>query len=110
MSVTSRGVTYTAELVNGTANVTILGYPLSSTYSPSISYTGDEKYNPYSGTITITTHKVSDYNITVEVSNITVDDTELVNITLPSDVTEDVLISGNFSEKANLSGTALYCL
>jgi len=97
VSVTSRGVTFTAELVNGTANVTLLGYPLSSTYSPSISYTGDDKYNPASGFIVITTHKVSDYNITVEVANITVDDVESVNITVPSDATEDVLVSGNFS-------------
>ena len=97
VSVTSRGVTFTAELVNGTANVTLVGYPLSSTYSPSISYTGDDKYNPASGFIIITTHKVSDYNITVEVANITVDDVESVNITVPSDATEDVLVSGNFS-------------
>ena len=97
VSVTSRGVTYTAKLVNGTANVTINGYPVASAYSPHISYTGDDKYNPYSDTIKITAHKVSDYNITVNVSNITVDDVELVNISIPSDATEDVLVSGNFS-------------
>lgn len=98
VTITSRGVQYTKELVNGSANVTIKGYPISSTYSPSVSYTGDEKYNPYSGTITITSHKVEDYDITVNVSNITVDDAELVNISIPSDATEDVLVSGNFSD------------
>ncbi len=98
VTITSRGVSYTAKLVNGSANVTIKGYPISSTYSPSVSYTGDEKYNPYSGTITITSHKVDDYDITVNVSNITVDDEELVNISIPSDATEDVLVSGNFSD------------
>ena len=97
VSVTSRGVTYTAKLVNGSANVTINGYPVASAYSPHMSYTGDDKYNPYSDTIKITAHKVSDYNITVNVSNITVDDVELVNISIPSDATEDVLVSGNFS-------------
>ena len=97
VSVTSRGVTYTAKLVNGSANVTIEGYPVASAYSPHISYTGDDKYNLYSDTIKITAHKVSDYNITVNVSNITVDDVELVNISIPSDATEDVLVSGNFS-------------
>ena len=98
VSVTSRGVTYTAKLVNGSANVTVRGYPLASTYSPSISYTGDDRYNPYTDTIVITANKVTDYNITVNVSNITVDDMELVNISIPSDATEDVLVSGNFSD------------
>lgn len=97
VSVVSRGVTYTAKLINGTANVTIDGYPLDSAYSPAISYTGDDKYNPNAGTILINVHKVSDYDLNVVVANITVDQNEIINITLPSDVTEDVLISGNFS-------------
>ena len=97
VSVTSRGVTYTAKLVNGTANVTIAGYPVASAYSPHVFYAGDDRYNVYSDTIIITAHKVTDYNITAGVSNITVDDSEIVNISLPSDVTEDVLVSGNFS-------------
>ena len=97
VSVTSRGVTYTAKLVNGSANVTIEGYPVASAYSPHISYTGDDRYNVYSDPIIITAHKVTDYNITASVSNITVDDSEIVNISLPSDATEDVLVSGNFS-------------
>ena len=114
VSVTSRGVTYTAELVNGTANVTIAGFALASRYSPSIAYTGDDKYNPNTGTITITAHKVSDYNITVNVTDITVDQSEIVNITLPSDATEDVLVSGNFSTNTYsvrlTNGTATYTI
>ncbi len=98
ITITSRGVPYTAPIINGTAKIVLKGYPLASVYSPAISYTGDDKYYSSRGVVNINVVKVSDYEINVTVANITVDDTEIVNITIPSDATEDVLISGNFSD------------
>ena len=42
---------------------------------------------------------MSDYNLTLNVTDIYVWQTEIVNITLPDDATDDVLIYGNFSDK-----------
>ena len=97
ISIITRGITYTAKLINGSANITILGYPLASIYSPTVSYTGDDKYYDAALTTKINVTKINDYDLNVTVSNITVDDDEIVNITLPKDATDDVLISGNFS-------------
>ena len=95
----TRMLSYTAKLVNGYANLTIEGYPLAQSYSPSISYSGDDRYNANSTVVHLDVIKVSDYNITVNVSDINVGDVEVVNITIPADATEDVLIYGNFSER-----------
>ncbi|MBR0270466.1 MAG: Ig-like domain repeat protein [Methanobrevibacter sp.] len=97
ITIVSRIVSYTVPLVNGSANVTIDGYPLAQSYSPAISYSGDDRYNPASLTLNVTVIKVSDYDFDFNVSDINVGQTEIVNVTLPSDATDDVLIYGNFS-------------
>uniref|UniRef100_UPI00388F1083 Ig-like domain repeat protein n=1 Tax=Methanobrevibacter sp. TaxID=66852 RepID=UPI00388F1083 len=97
ITVITRMATYTVKLVNGSANVTVPAYPLAQNYSPSISYSGDDRYFANTTTLNLVVIKVSDYNLTVNVSDIHVGQTEIVNITLPSDATDDVLIYGNFS-------------
>ena len=97
ITIISRIVSYNVPLVNGSANVTISGYPLAQSYSPTISYSGDDRYNPASLTLNVTVIKVDNYDFDFNVSDIDVGQTEIVNITLPSDATEDVLIFGNFS-------------
>ncbi|MBO6274887.1 MAG: Ig-like domain repeat protein, partial [Methanobrevibacter sp.] len=99
INVITRMVTYSVELVNGSANITVPGYPLAQSYSPSISYSGDDRYNANSTPVNLVVIKVSDYNLTVNVSDINVGQVEVVNITLPADATEDILIYGNFSER-----------
>ncbi|SDA39254.1 Ig-like domain-containing protein, partial [Methanobrevibacter millerae] len=95
----SRGVSTTKNLVNGSANLTIIGYPVAQQYSPSISYSGDDRYNPASLALNITVVKVKDYILDFNVSDINVGQIEIVNITLPEDATDDVLIFGNFSQR-----------
>lgn len=99
ITITSLGVSFTGKLVNGSVNITINGYPVESLYSPFISYTGDDKYFSNTTTATVNVTKVTDYDLNVTVANITVDQNETVNITLPKDVAEGVLISGNFSRQ-----------
>ncbi|MBO5152106.1 MAG: Ig-like domain repeat protein, partial [Methanobrevibacter sp.] len=99
ITVITRMVTYTVTLINGSASITVPGYPLAQSYSPSISYSGDDRYNANSTPINLVVNKVSDYNLTVNVSDIYVGQTEAVNITLPADATDDVLIYGNFSQR-----------
>ena len=99
ITVITRMVTYTVALVNGSANITVPGYPLAQSYSPSISYSGDDRYNANSTPLNVVVVKVSDYNLTFNVSDIHVGQTEVVNITLPADATDDVLIYGNFSQR-----------
>ena len=96
ITLTSRGVSYVKDLVNGSANITLPGFALASVYSPSLLYSGDDRYNANSTTLRINVTK-KDYEINVTVANITVFETEKVNITLPEDATDDVLIYGNFS-------------
>lgn len=114
ITVTSRGVSYTGKLVNGSVNITIKGYTVESLYSPFISYTGDDKYFQNSTTVTVNVTKVKDYDLNVTVANITVEQDEIVNITLPKDVTEDVLISGNFTDQTYsvklVNGTAQFVI
>ena len=114
ITITSRGVSCTGKLVNGSVNITIKGYPIESLYSPFISYTGDDKYFSNTTIATVNVTKVTDYDLNVTVANITVDQNETVNITLPKDVTEDVLISGNFSDSTYsvkvVNGTAQFVI
>ena len=99
ITVITRMKTYTETLINGSANITVPGYPLAQNYSPSISYSGDDRYNANTTSLNVVVNKVSDYKLTVNVSDINVGQIEVVNITLPADATDDVLIYGNFSTR-----------
>ena len=99
ITVITRMKTYTETLINGSANITVPGYPLAQNYSPSISYSGDDRYNANTTSLNVVVNRVSDYKLTVNVSDINVGQIEVVNITLPADATDDVLIYGNFSTR-----------
>ena len=99
ITVISRGIVLSETLVNGSANITVPNYDVARQYSPSVSYSGDVRYNPATVTLTLNVIKVSDYDFDFNVSDINVGQSEIVNVTLPSDATDDVLIYGNFSTK-----------
>ena len=83
VTITVDGKPYTAEIVNGTAVVTIDDLP-QGTHDVNVTYSGDDNYDGITTSSTITTPKLSG-SISVSVDDINVGDKAVITVTLPDD-------------------------
>jgi hypothetical protein len=90
ITVDVNGTKYTANVVNGEANISIpkLG---NGTYVVNITYSGDGNYDPINVVKELQVNKVTP-EITASTSNITLGDNAVVDVTLPDDATGTVTI------------------
>ena len=84
-----------AELENGKATISIPDLA-EGNYTISVTYVGDDKYNGTNGTASFEVTKVSEYNMTTNVTS--ADGNITVDVTLPEDATGDVTVTINGEE------------
>ncbi|MEE1129584.1 MAG: Ig-like domain-containing protein [Methanobrevibacter sp.] len=85
------GVGYYADVVNGVARITIPKLPAGK-YNAKLTYTGDDKYEESSTTVSFTVKKASS-SISATADEITVGEDEKITVKLPSDATGTVTVT-----------------
>ena len=90
VTVTVDGKNYTAEVVNGTATVT-LDDVAPGTHEVAVTYSGDDKYDSVTTTSTVNTPKLAG-SISVSVDDIVAGETAEITVTVPRDATGNVTV------------------
>ena len=105
--VTVDGVDYNVNTTGGVGSIAVPGLG-NSTHTVNVTYIGDGKYLSSTNGTTFGLGKVSDYDMTVKVSNITVGDVGVIDIAVPGDATGNITVSvdGNDVVVGIVNGTA----
>ena len=88
------GKNYTVMTKYGMANVTISDLA-NGTYSVDVFYNGDDIYAPIKNSTAFTVSKVSDYNMTVDISDIVKGENATITVSVPEDGTGSVIVTIN---------------
>ncbi|MBE6506261.1 MAG: hypothetical protein E7Z73_11135, partial [Methanobrevibacter millerae] len=77
--------TYNVVVIDGVGKYDLFGLENEGTYDVNVTFAGDKKYLPSNDTTQLTVNKVSDYQLDVYVSDITLGNNETILIVLPAD-------------------------
>ena len=94
VTVNVNGKNYTAVAKYGVASVTISNLA-NGTYNVSVFYNGNDIYMPMENSTNFTVSKVSDYNMTVDITDIIKGENATITVTVPKDGTGSVVVTIN---------------